>query len=44
MSSSVLKFITSVDSNDDLNVFNEEMSDKISSDAFSASEFLLNLS
>ncbi len=43
MSFSVLKLITSVDFNNDLNVFDEETSDKISSDAFSASELLLDL-
>jgi len=44
MSSSVLKFTTFVDSDDDLNVFNENMSDEMSSDALSASEFLLDSS
>jgi len=39
-----LKLITSVDSEDDLNVSDKEMSDEMSSDAFSASELLLNLS
>jgi len=44
MSSSVLKLITSVDSEDNLNVSDEEMSDEMSSDAFSASKLLLNSS
>ncbi len=44
ISSSVSKLITSVDSDDDLNVFDEKMSDEMSSDALSASEFLLNSS
>jgi len=44
MSSFVLKLITFIDSDDDLNVFNEEMNDEMSFDAFSASELLLNLS
>ncbi len=44
MSSSVLKSTTSVNSDDDLNVSDEEMSDEMSFDAFSASELLLNSS
>jgi len=44
ISFSVLKLITFVDSDDDLNVSNEEMSNKMSSDAFSASELLFNSS
>jgi len=44
ISSSVSKFTTSVDSDDDLNVFDEEMSNKMSSNALSASELLLDSS
>jgi len=44
MSFFVSKLIISVDFNDDLNVFNEEMNDEMSSDAFSASKLLLNSS
>jgi len=40
MSSSVLKLITFIDSEDDLNVSDEKMSNEISSDTFSASEFV----
>jgi len=43
-SSSVLKFIILINSENDLDVFDEEMSDEISFDTFSASEFLLDLS
>jgi len=39
-----LKLITSVDSEDDLNIFDEEMSDKMSFNTFSALEFLLDSS
>ncbi len=40
----VLKLITFIDFNDDLNVSNEEMNDEMSSDTFSASKFLFNSS
>ncbi len=41
---SVLKLITFVDFEDDLNIFDEEMSDEMSFNTFSASELLLNSS
>ncbi len=43
-SSSVLKLITFIDSEDDLNVSDEKMSNEMSFDTFSASEFLLDSS
>jgi len=41
---SVLKLITSVDFEDNLNVSDEEWNEEMSFDAFSASELLLDLS
>ncbi len=41
---SVLKLITSVDFEDNLNVSDEEMNEEMSFDAFSASELLLDSS